>query len=173
MVKTGQERREYIINKVKKSDKPVSAKILAQECNVSRQVIVQDIALLRAAGYDLLSTNRGYILHQSKTVSRIFKVFHTDEQMMEELFAIVDLGGAMVNVMVNHHVYGKMEAKMEINSRRKAEEFFNDINNGKSCPLNHITSGYHYHKIEADSEETLDLIEDLLRTKGFLIKEKG
>lgn len=169
-MKTGQERREYIINKIKNSDKPVSGKLLAQECDVSRQVIVQDIALIRAAGYDLLSTNRGYILNQPQHVSRVFKVYHTDEQMEEELYAIVDLGGNVVNVMVNHRVYGQMEAKMGIDSRRKAKGFLEDINKGKSSPLNHITSGYHYHKIEADSEETLDLIESILKTKGFLIE---
>lgn len=164
---TGSERREYILNKIKGSDKPVSGKVLAQECEVSRQVIVQDIALIRAAGYELVSTNRGYILNQPQSVSRVFKVHHTDEQMEEELCSIVDLGGNVVNVVVNHRVYGRMEAKMGINSRRKVAAFLEDIRNGKSSPLNNITSGYHFHKIEADSEETLDLIEEMLKNKGF------
>lgn len=167
---TGTDRREYIINKIKGSTKPVSGKALAQECEVSRQVIVQDIALIRAAGYDVLSTNRGYILNQPQTVNRVLKVNHNNEQMEDELCSIVDLGGNIVNVMVNHRVYGHMEAKMGINSRRKVAAFMDDIRNGKSSPLNNITSGYHYHKIEADSEETLDLIESVLKTKGYLVE---
>lgn len=167
---TGSERRERIINKIKCSETPVSGKVLAQEFEVSRQVIVQDIALIRAGGYDVLSTNRGYILNEPQSVSRIFKVNHTDEQVEEELCSIVDLGGNVVNVMVNHRVYGQMEAKLGINSRRKVAGFLEDIRNGKSSPLKNITSGYHYHKVEADSEETLNLIENMLKTKGFLVE---
>lgn len=168
---TGSERREYIVNKIKCSDKPVSGKMLAQECEVSRQVIVQDIALIRAAGYDIMSTNRGYILNEPQAMSRIFKVNHTDAQVEEELNAIVDLGGRVVNVMVNHRVYGQMEARLGIGSRRKVVEFLEDIRNGKSSPLKNITSNYHYHKIEADNEDTLDLIEEMLREKGFLVEQ--
>lgn len=168
---TGAERRNHIIEKIKSSDKPVSGKALALECEVSRQVIVQDIALIRAAGYEVLSTNRGYILTEPMSVSRIFKVNHTDEQLEDELCAIVDLGGNVVNTMVNHRVYGHMEARLGVNSRRKIAEFMDDIRNGKSSPLKNITSGYHYHKIEADSEETLNLIEDALRKMEILVEK--
>lgn len=165
---TGSERRERIINKIKCNETPISGKTLAQEFEVSRQVIVQDIALIRASGYDVLSTNRGYILNKPQSVSRVFKVYHTDEQVEDELCSIVDLGGNVVNVMINHRVYGHMEAKLGINSRRKVARFVEDIQSGKSSPLKNITSGYHYHKIEADNEETLNLIEEMLKNKGFL-----
>ena len=132
---------------------------------------MQDIALIRAAGYEIISTNRGYILSEPCTVSRTFKVRHTDSQLEEELCSIVDLGGCVKNVMVNHKVYGHMEAELNITSRRKAAEFIRDIKSGKSSPLKNITSDYHYHVVEADSEETLDLIEDMLRKKGFLIEQ--
>ena len=135
-------------------------------------MIVQDIALIRAAGYDIISTNRGYILNAPNLVDRVFKVNHTDEQLEDELCAIVDLGGKIKNVMVNHKVYGKMEATLNINSRRKVKEFMEDIESGKSSPLKNITSNYHYHKVEADSEETLDMIEDVLRKKGYLVEAK-
>ena len=105
---------------------------------------MQDIALIRAAGYDILSTHRGYLLNAPHTVNRTFKVRHTDERMEEELCSIVDLGGYVVNVMV--------------------------IRNRKTSPLKNITSDYHYHTVEADSEKTLDMIEDMLREKGFLVE---
>ena len=84
--------------------------------------------------------------------------------------AIVDLGGCVENVMVNHRVYGHIEAELHINSRRKVGEFMEDIRSGKSSPLKNITSNYHYHKVTADSEDTLDMIENTLKEKKFLIK---
>ncbi len=167
---TGTERREDIVRRIQDSRVPVSGKKLAAFYEVSRQVIVQDIALIRAAGYDIISTNRGYILNVPKAVSRILKVQHTDEQLEEELCAVVDLGGCVESVIINHKVYGRMEAALHINSRRKVKEFLDDINNGKSSPLKNITSNYHYHCISADNETTLDLIEDALREKKFLIE---
>ena len=151
---TGSKRREELINTIKSSTSPISGKTLAQLYDVSRQVIVQDIALLRTAGYDIISTNR-----------------HTDAQTEDELYSIVDLGGTVVNVMVNHRVYGHMEAPLGISSRLKVKAFIDDIKNGKSSPLKNITSNYHYHTVEADSEKTLDLIEKTLEEKGYLITE--
>lgn len=167
---TGTERRDMIVERIRSSTAPVSGGSLAELCQVSRQVIVQDIALIRAAGYDILSTHRGYILNVPHAVNRIFKVRHTDERMEEELCLIVDLGGCVVNVMVNHRVYGRMTAELGIRSRRNVMEFLQDIRNGKSSPLKNITSDYHYHLVEADSEKTLDMIEEMLREKGFLIE---
>lgn len=167
---TGSERRDQIINQIKKSSIPVSGAQLAKEFDVSRQVIVQDIALIRAAGHEIISTNRGYLLNTPHSVNRIFKVNHTDEELEDELCTVVDLGGKVVNVMVNHRVYGHMEAEINITSRRKVMEFVEDIKRGKSSPLKNITSNYHYHLIEADSEETLDLIEEALRQKKFLVE---
>lgn len=168
----GSERREGIIQRIKESKAPVSGQKLASLYEVSRQVIVQDIALIRAAGYDIVSTNRGYILHAPTSLQRTFKVQHTNEQTEEELNAIVDLGGCVENVMVNHKVYGKMEAVLNINSRKKVAVFLENIVNGKSSPLLNITSGYHYHVVSAESDETLDEIEDMLQKKGFLLEKR-
>ena len=169
---TGTERRDAIIDMMKKDHSPLSGTKLAKIHGVSRQVIVQDIALIRAAGYDVISTNKGYILNtpiEEKSVERIFKLHHTDEQIEEELCCIVDLGGCVVNTMINHKVYGHLEAPLNIKSRRNVAEFMNDIYSGKSSPLKNVTSGYHYHTIIADSEETMHLIEKALREKKFLI----
>lgn len=168
----GSERREGILRYIKESKVPVSGQKLASIYKVSRQVIVQDIALIRAAGHEIVATNRGYLLHEPVSFQRILKVQHTNEQTEEELHAIVDLGGCVENVMVNHKVYGKMEAVLNINSRRKVAVFLENIASGKSSPLLNITSGYHYHLVSADSEETLDEIEDVLQKKGFLLEKR-
>lgn len=167
---TGEERRAFLIEQIKKSSKPLSGTKLAEICDVSRQVIVQDIALIRASGYDIMSTNRGYIIQEQKAFVRTFKVQHTENQVEEEMNAIVDLGGKLVNVSVNHKVYGHMEAELNVGSRRKVKEFVEDIKNGKSSPLMKITSNYHYHVVEAESEEILDEIEAMLESKGMLIR---
>ena len=166
---SGTERRNQIVERIKKNAVPVSGTMLAKEFEVSRQVIVQDIALIRAAGYDIISTHRGYLLNEPISVNRVFKVQHTDEQTEEELYSIVDLGGTVANVIVNHKVYGQMEAELNINSRKKAKDFIDDIKSGKSSPLKNITSNYHYHTVEADSEEVLDLIGKELNKRGYLV----
>ena len=167
---TGSERRAKIIDIIRNSETPVPGRQLASVCGVSRQVIVQDMALIRTSGTRILSTSRGYVMNEPAAVFRVFKVHHTDEQTEDELCCIVDLGGKILNVVVNHRVYGRMEAPLKISSRRKVKEFLDDIAAGKSSPLKNITSNYHYHTVEADSEEVLDLIEEQLRTRGYLVE---
>lgn len=166
---TGQERRDAMIEMIRNSEKPVSGTALAKEFAVSRQVIVQDIALIRAAGYEVLSTHRGYLLGQKNSVTRIFKVSHTDEEIADELNLIVDLGGKALDVQINHKVYGRMKADLGIHSRKQVQDFMEEIRSGKSSPLKNITSNYHYHTVEADSEEVLDLIGEELNKRGYLV----
>ena len=166
----GETRRKEILNYIRCSLVPVSGSRLSEEFHVSRQVIVQDIALLRAARRDIVSTNRGYILNEPKSVQRVFKVCHTDEEIVDELYAIVDLGGRILDVFVNHKIYGQLRAEMMISSRREVEEFMDGIRRGKSSPLKNITSGYHYHTVTAESENVLDLIENALKMKRYLVQ---
>ena len=163
----GEERRQRILGIIKEASKPVSGTALAKELDVSRQVVVQDIALLRAAGEGIVSTNRGYTLVHSAS-ERVFKVNHTDAQMEDELTTIVDIGGTVVDVFVWHKVYGRVTGELNIGSRRKVTQFMEGIRSGKSSPLKNITSNYHYHTISAPDEETLDLIQDMLAEKGYL-----
>lgn len=165
----GEQRRQAILNLIQSENTPISGGRLAKEFHVSRQVIVQDIALLRAANYDIFSTNKGYVLNEASGITRVFKVSHTDAQIEEELNAIVDLGGEVVDVFVYHKVYGRIQGTLSIRSRRNVREFMDGIDSGKSSPLKNITSGYHYHTIKADSKETMDLIEKMLSEKKFLL----
>jgi transcriptional regulator of NAD metabolism len=170
----GEERRGRILEIIRQAagtGKPVPGAMLARELNVSRQVVVQDIALLRAAGADIVSTNRGYILVQGGYCQRVFKVNHTDAQIEEELTSIVDLGGTVVDVFVWHKVYGKVQGELAIDSRRRVEQFMEGLRTGRSSPLKNITSGYHYHTVRAADETTLDLVEQMLAEKGYLVSE--
>ena len=151
---TGADRRKKLIFLMRESEQPLSGTQLGQVTGVSRQVVV--------------STAKGYLLNEPKCATRVLKVCHTNEQVEEELTTIVDLGGTVLNVMVNHRVYGRVEAALNIRNRRDVQGFLNDLRTGKSVPLLNVTSGYHFHKISAESEEVLDEIEHALQKKGFL-----
>ena len=167
------ERRDAIMAELQGASRPVSGSALAKAVGVSRQVVVQDIALLRADGHDIVATNRGYVLREGAgepaVPTRLVKVRHTQEEMADELTSIVDMGGAVLNVIVNHRVYGKITADLDIRNRRDVERYLDAIASGKSFPLLTVTSGYHFHRIAADNEVTLDEIEEMLRAKGYLV----
>ena len=163
----GEERRTRLIDLLRQSDVPLSGSQLARQVGVSRQVIVQDIALLRSEGYSIVATARGYLLDapEEEKNSRLFKVFHDEARTEEELKLIVDLGGCVEDVMVNHKVYGKVSAPLNIKNRRGVQAFLKNLENGKSTPLLKVTSGYHFHRVSADEAEILDEIEEALREK--------
>lgn len=165
---TGAERRKKILSLMQQSEKPLSGSLLGTETGVSRQVVVQDIALLRTEGHAIVATARGYILDEPKDIYRIIKTCHTNEQTEDELQTIVDLGGCVADVMVNHKVYGKMSAPLNIRNRRDIQKFMEQLRTGKSVPLMNVTSGYHFHRVTAESEEILDEIEAALREKEML-----
>ena len=166
----GKERREEILNILKSSKVPVPGVELAKRLYVSRQVIVQDMALLRANGAEILSTNRGYVISEERRCSRVFKVIHTEQQVQEELNLYVDFGGNVEDVFVYHKVYGVIRADMNIKSRMDVKQYLQDISSGKSTQLMKLTSNYHYHTISAEREEILDLIQEELEKRGFLAK---
>lgn len=188
---TGEERRNELLNTIKTSSAPISGTALARKYQVSRQVIVQDIALLRAAHHEVYSTPKGYMympayadgqneeaesVQTKKTskagvVSRVYRVSHTDDQIEDELNTIVDMGGNVLDVFVEHEVYGSIRADLPVHCRRHVQEFMEEIRTGKSKPLKNLSSGgIHYHTVEADSENTLDLIEKKLEEKGYLVR---
>lgn len=162
------ERRQAIANLLLSSSEAVSGSTLSKEFGVSRQIIVQDISVLKASGYEILSTHSGYVISESPQKERVFKIHHTTEQTEEELNLIVDLGGTVADVFVWHKVYGKVVAPLNIFSKLQVKQFIEGVRTGKSSELMNITGGYHYHTVRAESEEILQKIEDALTSKGFI-----
>lgn len=162
------ERRKSIVNLLLSEKRAVSGGELSEKYDVSRQIIVKDISILKEQGFDIVATSAGYVIKSSPFVERIFKVLHTTEQTEDELQAIVDLGGIVVDVYVWHKAYGKMEAKLNISSRKQIAQFIESVRTGKSVELMHITGGYHYHTVRADSEESLDQIEAELSKRNYI-----
>lgn len=167
------ERREKLIQILENSYKPVSGSELAKELGVSRQVIVQDIALLRAVDEKILSTNKGYILFKEypNKVTRSFLVKHSTEQIEEELCLIVDMGGRILDVGVSHGIYGKISTELIINNRQDVYEFVEKLKSGKVTPLKELTGDIHVHTVEADSVDILDHIEGALNKNNYLYRE--
>ena len=165
------ERRNAIVNLLLSAKEPISGGELAQKFGISRQIIVQDITVLKGTGYDILSTNQGYVMQKSPLVEKVFKVRHTTEQTEDELSCIVALGGTVVDVFVWHKVYGKIEASLNIFSPMHIRQFLEGVRTGQSTELMHITGGYHYHTVRADSEEVLERIEAALTERNYIVPE--
>ena len=166
-----QERRKSIINLLLSEDRPIPGGELSEKCGVSRQIIVQDISVLKGLGYDILSTHNGYILQKSPLKERVFKVKHSTEETEDELNTIVELGGTVVDVFVWHKVYGKMVAPLNIFSSLQIKQFIEGVRTGKSTELMNITGGYHYHTVRAEKEDILERIAEALSEKGYIAPE--
>lgn len=166
-MKGNENRRKNMIQLLKASKTPISGSFMAKKYGVSRQIIVQDIAIIKAMNYEVLSTNKGYMLASRSCVSRVFKMCTEGEDSREELMTIVDLGGRVVDVFVKHKVYGELRAPFLVTSRRDINEFFRQLESSKSVQLQQVTSNYHYYTVEADSDEILDQISQELEQKGF------
>lgn len=170
---SGQERRQEILNLMGQAEGPISGERLAKLLGVSRQVIVQDIALLRAVNKNILSTNKGYILFRREegkgAFKRTYKVMHDTGRMQEELYLIVDCGGRLLDVVVEHPIYGQIMVDLIVNSRQDVDNFVRQVAEYGTKPLNALTDGLHYHTVEAMEKETLDLIQEKLKKEGFLV----
>lgn len=170
----GETRREKIMETLRREKEPVSGTELAARMGVSRQVIVQDIALLRASYQNIISTNRGYLLYtepEARTVyRRVVRVKHRREDIMRELDCIVDAGGKVLNVIVEHKIYGQLTGDLVIRSRADVRRFIQRVEEYGTKPLTDLTEGVHCHTIEAEQEETLDAVESALEEEGFLMR---
>lgn len=163
-------RKDLILDRLKATSFPLSGSVLAKEFGVSRQVIVQDMALLRAEGNDILSTTQGYMccMQPTRKAVHVYKVRHTTEQIEDELCSIVDLGGYVANVIIAHPVYGDIIANLDIGSRADVYAFVKKIKDNEGSPLKDITNDTHSHTVLADSEKILDDIESVLNEKHYL-----
>ena len=168
----GESRRQKIMDILGQEKEPVSGEKIAKKMGVSRQVIVQDIALLRTAHPNIFATNRGYLLYKepqdNALCERVIKVKHGKEEIVRELDIIVDAGGQVVDVMVEHEIYGRLVGKLPISNRSEVREFADKVERTQTKPLTELTKGVHFHTIRAKSEEVLNRIEEELRRAGFL-----
>lgn len=169
---TGEERRMKILQKLQETATPLSGTALAKAFHVSRQIIVQDIALMRAENYGIISTNKGYLLRSEKTENtqpkRVFFVKHNTDQVLEEFQTVIELGGKILDVAVEHELYGQIRVDLMIETEADAADFYVKLQSCRDNPLKVLTDDCHYHTVSAPSEKLLDLIEAELSCKGLL-----
>mgnify|MGYP000912381189 CR=1 FL=1 len=175
MVLNTSSRRNKILEVLKSSGQPVSANTLAEQCGVTRQIIVGDIAILRAASEPIVSTAKGYVFEPKGDETQypyegVIAVRHTADRLREELYTIVDFGGVVLNVTIDHPLYGLMVGKMHITSRYEVDLFIEKSAVFENAPLlSNLTDGIHIHTIGTRDKETFDLIRGVLTEKGIAL----
>ncbi|MDO5041564.1 MAG: transcription repressor NadR [Peptoniphilus sp.] len=166
----GEIRRQKIIDILEKSGEAVSGTLLAEKLGVSRQVIVQDIALLRASEEEILSTSRGYCIKEDTgKLTRRFRVRHSCDDLERELNIFVDAGGKVLDVIVENPVYGEIKGDLNLSSRRDVRQFVNKVQENRAVPLLTLADGIHQHTIEANNAEIMEEIHEELKKAGYLI----
>lgn len=165
------ERRAQIEQILREANTPLSASALATQFGVSRQIVVGDVALLRAGGLNVLATPRGYVMEAQPlhTFEKQIACMHRDDRLAEEIYTIVDLGGAMLDVTVSHNVYGEITAPLHIFSRYDADLFLDKIKSSHAKPLCDLTDGVHLHRIRCLNEQIFLRITHVLAEKKLLL----
>ncbi|UOQ45237.1 transcription repressor NadR [Halobacillus salinarum] len=169
------ERREHILSLLKQHGKPVTGSSLAEEMNVTRQVIVGDVSLLKAQGEPIVATSQGYMyMTEAKDelgYERTIVCKHSPAETELELNILVDHGVHVQDVVVEHPIYGDLTAQLRISNRRDVRKFIERIDSTNSSFLSELTDGIHTHKIYSDSEEALEEAVEELSEAGILVKE--
>lgn len=169
-----EKRRQEILRLLKDREEPITGTDLSKRLGVSRQVIVQDIALIRAQGHEIMATANGYLLPKEKEGKIIKRVVckHTSYEDMEaELKVFVDMGAKVLDVVIQHPIYGEIRRPLMLNDRIDIEDFMESVKKEKAEPLSALTGGEHIHSIEVKSERAYGRILEELRNKGFLVRE--
>lgn len=163
-------RRQAILDRLRTADRPVSASALAAGLNVSRQIIVGDIALLRAGGAEISATPRGYVLPRATDgITRTIACRHTLAQTGQELDILVDNGCTVLDVIVEHPVYGQLTGQLQISSRYDVEQFLARICDSDAAPLSMLTGGLHLHTLCCPNEDAYTRACAALKAAGLLL----
>lgn len=169
------ERRSAILQLLRNHTYPLTGGELAKRMGVSRQVIVQDIALLRTGGASIFATPEGYVMPAATpqaTARCVIAACHTGTvQMRRELETVVNMGGTVVDVSIEHPVYGEISAQLMLRSQMGVDIFMAHFEQGETAPISQLTGGVHLHTIEAPGQEQMDAIIDALRREGLLVEQ--
>lgn len=165
---TTAQRRSAIYEQLLLADAPISATALAQRFSVTRQAIVGDIALLRAEGRSITATPRGYMIPAEDGLRRTIACHHSGEDTRKELFAMVDCGCTVVDVIVEHPVYGQLTAPLALSCRYDVEQFIRRMAESHAQPISALTGGVHLHTLSCPSEEAFQHLKNTLKSMGML-----
>lgn len=168
-------RREEIMKILKNTEVAIKGSAFSEQFGVSRQVIVQDIALLRAEGLEVLATSKGYVIpkfYKGKLLKTVVTKHFSLDEVKKELMIMIDNGAAIIDVVVNHPLYGDMRGVLDLSYKGEVDKFLEEVGSGRVEFLSSLTDGIHVHTIEVPSEESFDKIKEQLRECGYLVEEK-
>lgn len=168
----GEERRNLILDWLKATEEPLTGSSLAEKTNVSRQVICQDVSLLKARNEPIIATAQGYLYLQEQKQTRPSKViacFHTPEQTKEELYLIVDCGVTVKDVKIEHPLYGDFTASIMVSNRSEVDQFYDKVQETNAALLSQLTGGTHLHTLQADTEQQIEQAIAKLDKAGFML----
>ncbi len=167
------QRRQQVRQVIGEAEQPVSASALAKRLGVSRQVIVGDVALLRAEGCDIISTARGYLCPKAENTNCYLAklaCFHDKQQTRDELYTVVDMGGSVLDVIVEHPIYGQLTGPLQISNRHDVQQFIRRCQEADALPLSRLTDGIHLHTLSCPDEASLERVRESLRKLGILFE---
>ena len=170
---TAEERREGVWKALARSSQPVSASALAKEFGVSRQIIVGDVALLRAAGAAIDATPRGYVILRDSMTGVVKQIAcrHSAEEMEAELNVIVDQGCTVIDVIVEHPIYGQLTGPLHLSNRYDVSRFIARSAEEDALPLSNLTEGIHLHTLSCPDEAAFQRVKNVLRELGVLLED--
>ena len=166
------ERRDNIIKLLLESDEPIKGNTIAKKYSVTRQVIVKDIAILRAKGKNIIATPDGYIINKRQNkVKSIIAVMHNEEEMFNEMSIVIKYGGIIEDVIVEHPLYGEIAAMLMIKNYNELNKFIQNYQEQRARLLSVLTNGVHLHTISAESEDDINLIISELKKYNFIVSD--
>ncbi|EKN66201.1 hypothetical protein BABA_16787 [Neobacillus bataviensis LMG 21833] len=170
----GEDRRKFILQLLKESNAPITGSELAEQTNVSRQVIVGDITLLKAKNEPIIATSQGYMYLKQNTSMPLFErtiaCSHTPRDTEKELNLLVDHGVLVKDVKIEHAVYGDLTASIMVSNRQEVKQFLKRLQTTKASLLSELTGGYHLHTLSASTEQALNKAEAALKSEGILLE---
>jgi transcriptional regulator of NAD metabolism len=166
------ERRDNIINLLLESNEPIKGNVIAKKYSVTRQVIVKDIAILRAKGKSIIATPDGYIINKNENkVKAIIAVIHNEEEMFDEMSIVIKYGGTIEDVIVEHPLYGEITAMLMIKNYNELNKFVQKYQEQRARLLSVLTNGVHLHTISAENEDDINLIISELKKCNFIVSD--
>lgn len=170
---SSKDRRKLIEELLIKRAEPQKGNNLAVELGVTRQVIVKDIAILRAEGINIIATPEGYMMPRENNhrIKRVIAVSHKPDEIEDELTCIVKFGGKVEDVIIEHPLYGEIRGMLMLKNLYDVQSFMQKCKEYKAEPLSALTRGVHIHNIEAENEEAIERILSELKTRGYLISD--
>jgi hypothetical protein len=169
---SGSVRRERIVRLLREGRRSITGSELSSSLGVSRQAIVNDIAILRAAGEPIAGGPQGYRWRGEEPAAVLATIAcrHDREGCQKELEVLVAHGVAVLDVVVDHELYGEVRGDMNVSTHRDVQRYMEVLNTSGVEPLSTLTGGVHAHHVRAPDEVALGSARSDLALLGILVE---